>query len=321
MSVLFEKAPGKIILFGEHAVVYGQPAIAIPVTRVNATARVIPDLASEHAGIHVQALDIGLDADLEALSADDPLAKAIRLTLEELALIHIPAFTLQITSTIPIAAGMGSSAAISVAIIRALSAYLGKPFPPDLVSALAYEVEKIQHGTPSGIDNNVIAYQQPVFFRRDNPTEFLHIEQPTHWVIADTGETTPTRETVSDVNQLITNDPVGYGALIQRIGSIVEAARTPLIEGDLQRLGQLLYENQDLLEELEVSSSRLEILIKAARRAGAAGAKLSGGGRGGNMIALAPEKNIAAVEKALIEAGAKTTLMTTLTPWRIDDTA
>lgn len=314
MPVLFKKAPGKIILFGEHAVVYGQPAIAIPVTRVNATVRIFPNLDSDQADIRLQAPDIGIDADLESLPSDHPLETAIRLTMGELQLDRIPPLTLQLTSTIPLSAGMGSSAATAVAIIRALSAYLGKPLPPDVVSALAYEVEKIHHGNPSGIDNNVIAYQQPVYYKREHAIEFLTIEKPTHWLIADTGETTPTLETVSAVQKLLTNDPVGYGDIIQKIGSIVQTARSALIAGDLPGLGQLLDENQRLLEELEVSSTKLDILINAARNAGAAGAKLSGGGRGGNMIALVTEENISAVESALIEAGAKRTITTLLTP-------
>lgn len=312
MPVLFEKAPGKIILFGEHAVVYGQPAIAIPVTRVSAKAQVFPNFESDQRGIHIQAFDINLDADLEDLPTENPLATAVRLTLDELKPKRIPPLTLQLSSTIPIAAGMGSSAATSVAIIRALSAFLGKPLPPDVVSTLAYEVEKIHHGNPSGIDNNVIAYQQPVYFRREHPIEFLKIERPTHWVIADTGETAPTRETVNAVQKLLTSDPVGYGEIIQEIGGIVQTARLSLISGDLPKLGQLLDKNQHLLEALDVSSPKLETLINAARKSGAFGAKLSGGGRGGNMIALVSEDQLASVERTLIEAGAEKIITTML---------
>mgnify|MGYP001003853544 CR=1 FL=1 len=312
MPILFEKAPGKIILFGEHAVVYGQPAIAIPVTRVNATARVLPDFESDQRTIHIQALDINLDADLEDLPAEHPLGTAVRLTLEEVKPKRIPPLTLQLSSTIPLAAGMGSSAATAVAIIRALSSYLGKPLPPEVVSTMAYEVEKIHHGNPSGIDNNVIAHQKPVYFRREHPIEFITIEQPTHWVIADTGEKTPTRETVSAVQQLLKSDPERFEPIIQQIGNVVQQARLALISGDLPELGRLLDENQRLLEALDVSSPKLDTLIDAARTAGAFGAKLSGGGRGGNMIALVSENQITSVEHALIEAGAEKTITTIL---------
>lgn len=312
MPVIFGKAPGKIILFGEHAVVYGQPAIAIPVTKVKATARVLPNL-NKHAGqIHIQAPQVGLDADLSELPQDHPLAKAVWVTLNKINAPHIPSITLQISSTIPVSAGMGSGAAVSVAIIRALSAFLGEPLPPSDVSDLAYEVEKLHHGTPSGIDNNVIAHQKPVYFVRDEPIQFLRIEYPTHWVIADSGEKTPTRDTVSAVRALHAADADTYGDIFEKIGEVTRKARLALSQGDLTALGWLMNENQRLLTKLNLSTPRLDTLIHAARTAGAQGAKLSGGGRGGNIIALASTDKIEEVKNALDQAGAAQVMSTTL---------
>lgn len=312
MPIVFGKAPGKIILFGEHAVVYGQPAIAIPVTNVNATARIIPNLDAEPGHVRIEAVDIQLNADLDTLSDDHPLAAAVWLTLHEITPNHTPSFTLQISSSIPMTAGMGSGAAISVAIIRALSAFLGKPLPDSKVSELAFEVEKIHHGTPSGIDNSVVTYQKPVYFKRDEPIQMLKINHPTHWLIADTGEKTPTRETVSAVRALHAEDAETYGAIFRKIGDLTEKARQALIAGDLTTLGLLMDENQHLLEDLRVSSESLETLIQTARNAGAAGAKLSGSGRGGNMIALASPEKIRQIETALLEAGAVKVITTVL---------
>ena len=312
MPVLLGKAPGKIILFGEHAVVYGQPAIAIPVTKVYATAKITPDFAGSPGQIHLQARAIGLDADLADLEESHPHAQAVRLVLETFCPGHVPAFNLQIDSKIPVSAGMGSSAAVSVAIIKAVSAFLGTPLAPEGLSEMAYEVEKIHHGTPSGIDNNVIAHQQPVFFTKDQPVRFLQIEKATHWVIADTGEKTPTRETVSAVRALHAADAQHYEAIFGQIGALTQKAEGALIKGDLTALGWLMNENQRLLAQLNVSSARLEVLIQAARAAGAVGAKLSGGGRGGNMIALAEEEKIPIIEEALIKAGAEHTITTKL---------
>jgi len=312
MPIVFGKAPGKIILFGEHAVVYGQPAIAIPVTNVNATARIIPNLDAEPGHVRIEAVDIQLNADLDTLSDDHPLAAAVWLTLHEIAPNHTPSFTLQISSSIPMSAGMGSGAAISVAIIRALSAFLGKPLPDSKVSELAFKVEKIHHGTPSGIDNSVVTYQKPVYFKRDEPIQMLKINHPTHWLIADTGEKTPTRETVSAVRALHAEDAETYGAIFRKIGDRTEKARQALIAGDLTTLGLLMDENQHLLEDLRVSSESLETLIQTARNAGAAGAKLSGSGRGGNMIALASPEKIRQIETALLEAGAVKVITTVL---------
>jgi mevalonate kinase len=313
MPAIYAKAPGKIILLGEHAVVYGYPAIAIPVNKVYATARVFPDIGALKNEIHIKAPDIQFDALLSDLPEQHPFACAIRLTLEAIMLDHPPAITLIISSTIPIAAGMGSSAAITVAIMRALSNYLGKPLPAEKISTLAFEVEKIHHGTPSGIDNYVIAHQKPVFFTHNQPIEHLSVEQPTHWVIADTGEKTPTKETVADVRERHAADPNSIDGIFQQIGQITIKARPALITGDIDLLGGLMNENQRLLEQLTVSSRRLEDLIDAARIAGASGAKLSGGGRGGNVIALAPTQDTETIATALSNAGAAHVITTTLT--------
>jgi mevalonate kinase len=317
MPIVFGKAPGKIIIFGEHAVVYGQPAIAIPVHEVAATARVIPDLQSEPGHVRVLAPGIDLDSSLHALDASHPIAAAIHLTIEELGVKNLPSFILEITSTIPISAGLGSGAAVSVAIIRALSTFLGRNLPDDDISELAYEVEKIHHGTPSGIDNTVVTQAQPVYFIKGH-TETGHtlqtfsVPQPFHWVIADTGMKTPTRETVGDVRKAWEKDPVRLEEIFTRIGAIVKQAQRALTTGDPQTLGRLMDQNQTHLETLGVSSHELDLLIRTARQAGALGAKLSGGGRGGNMIALASEQKLDTVAKALSIAGATQVITTTL---------
>lgn len=312
MPIVFGKAPGKIILFGEHAVVYGQPAIAIPVLRVNATARVTPNINATPGLVHLQAAEIGLDADLSHLPEEHPLAAAVRATLAEITPHHTPAFTLQVNSTIPIASGMGSGAAVTVAIIRALSAFLGQPLPNARISELAYEVEKLHHGTPSGIDNTVITYQQPVYFKKETPLQILKIERPTRWLIADCGEKTPTKTTVAAVRALHAANPATTDAIFDHIGQISAAARAALIAGDLTILGRLMDENQSLLANLQVSSPALDRLIQAARQAGACGAKLSGGGRGGSMIALAALEDCDRISQALENAGATHVIATTL---------
>jgi mevalonate kinase len=316
MPVIFANAPGKIILFGEHAVVYGQPAIAIPVNQLKATARVMPNPSGQPGVIRIQAPQIQLDASLADLPIDHPIAAAVGLAFQAASINQPPAFTLQISSTIPISGGMGSSAAVSIAILRALTNFFGKPLTADQISALAYTVEEIHHGTPSGIDNNVIAHQKPVVYRRDQPIEFLSVKQPTHWVIGDTGETTPTHETVADVRQHFQANPERFSAFFEQIGDISRQAQQGLIDGDLPLLGRLMDQNQCLLEKMGVSSPALEHLNLAARRAGAMGAKLSGGGRGGNMIALAPSENTAEIKAALTDAGAKQVFTTILTKGR-----
>ena len=312
MAITYAKAPAKVILFGEHAVVYGQPAIAMPVTRVNATARILPQIDASQGQIQVQAPDIQLDKKLTDLPEDHPLAAAIRLTLTAIAPVHLPSLSVQISSTIPVAAGMGSSAATSVAIIHALSTFFGAHLSSEQISDLAFEVEKLHHGTPSGIDNNVIAHQQPVYFIKDQPIEFLKINHPTHWIVADTGEKTPTREAVAGVRERYQADPAAYTPILSAIGEITRQAREPLASGDLALLGPLLNENQDQLRMLGVSCDSLDGLIAAALQAGAFGAKLSGGGLGGNIISLANPENAQSIAAALEQAGARHVITTIL---------
>ncbi|HSD83362.1 MAG TPA: mevalonate kinase [Anaerolineae bacterium] len=298
-------ACGKIILFGEHAVVYGRPAIAVPVTQVQATALVEP---GEH-GLTIQAADLDRTIEIDPANTIDPLAAIVNLTLAHL---KYPRPNLKITmrSTIPIASGLGSGAAVSTAIVRALAQWFDTRLDAAEVNALVYEVEKLHHGTPSGIDNTVIAYQQPVYFVRGAPLQTFDVAQPFTVIIGNTGVASPTKIAVGDVRQGWESDRAWYEARFDQIGAIVQQARSAIESGAIDQLGPLMDQNQALLRELDVSSVELERLISAAQRAGASGAKLVGGGRGGNMIALVDDHNVAAVTAALKNTGAVSVIVT-----------
>ena len=317
MPAITATAPGKIILFGEHAVVYGQPAIAVPVNQVKARAIISPGIGQPRGSIYLQAPDIDLEDNLEAFPQDHPLAIVIKEVLQETGIDQPPAMIIRITSTIPVAAGLGSGAAVSVAIIRALSEYLGVLLPDERVSNLAFEVEKIHHGTPSGIDNSVITYQQPIYFSRgDGPRrpqmEIMRVKKPFILVIGDSGIPSPTAKTVGDVRKAWQGNKTAYQGLFQQTGRIAEKARTAINTGNNDLLGPLMNANQELLEKMGVSSPELARLIHAALEAGAQGAKLSGGGRGGNMIALASPEIAHQIASSLSEAGAVRTIITTV---------
>lgn len=294
-------APGKVILFGEHAVVYGRPAIAVPVTQVKATA--IVRSAPPGSGLTLIAGDLKKQIVLATAPEDEPLAAAARFTLAHLNADE-PDATITIRSTIPIASGLGSGAAVSTALVRALAGFLGHKLPPAEVSSLVFEVEKMHHGTPSGIDNTVVAYGQPVYFVRGQPIERLKVGRTFTLLIGDTGIPSPTGEVVAHVRRTWQREPAHYDALFDRIGDIVDEARQAIENGDIDALGPLMDENHDLLIELGVSSPKLDSLTEAARLAGALGAKLSGAGQGGNMIALVEDDYIEDVEIALKESGA-----------------
>jgi len=300
-------APGKVILFGEHAVVYGRPALAVPVTQVWAEANVAAGMPG--AGLTLWAQDLGEQVAVKDAPADHPLAAAARLTLARLNLAE-PDWRVNIHSTIPIASGMGSGAAVSAAIVRALADAAGQRLSPAAVSALVYEVEKLYHGTPSGVDNTVIAYSQPVYFVRGQPPQPFPIRQPFILAIADSGIASPTKITVGDVRRAWEREPAHFDALFDQVADIVEAARDAIADGAPDALGPLMDENHALLSEMGVSCPELDVLAAAARAAGAQGAKLSGGGRGGNLIALVTEETADAVEAALRSAGAVNVIVT-----------
>jgi mevalonate kinase len=223
---------------------------------------------------------------------------------------HIPACSITITSTIPIAGGMGSGAAVSASILRALSALLGRPLSDQQISELVFEVEQIYHGTPSGIDNTVITYARPVFFIKGKPIEILQVDHPYSLVIGDTGIKSPTSLAVGDVRRAWETEPQRFEALFDSIGEIVSSARRSIETGQVEALGRLMDENQTLLQQIGVSSPELDTLVEAARAAGALGAKLSGAGRGGSMIALVTPETSTEVISALERAGAKGTILT-----------
>jgi mevalonate kinase len=294
-------APGKVILCGEHSVVYARPAIAVPVSDMRAHAQVTPGPSGS--GVRLVASDLRQEVALADTDEFHPLGKVARLVLEHLATPE-PDAVLTVWSDLPIASGMGSGAAVTAAAAQALSAYCGTPLPPDVVSAMTYEVEKIHHGTPSGIDNTVIAWEKPVYFVKGEPPDTFDIYAPFHLLIANSGIASSTREAVAEVRRRWIKTPEYYDVIFNCIGAIARAARAAVEQGALQALGTLLNENHELLVKMGVSISKLDRMVRRAREAGALGAKLTGSGQGGNIIALVEAERRAAVEAALWEAQA-----------------
>jgi len=304
-------APGKIILFGEHAVVYGQPAIAVPVTQIQAQVTVEEGEAGQ--GIVIVARDLGrilTVGERETNEVISPLQAIVASTLECLGLGLEHHLTITIESTIPIARGLGSGAAVSTAMTRALAGYFSRELMAQEVSELVYEVEKLYHGTPSGIDNTVIAYQRPVYFIRDRKLETFPVGRPLLFVIADTGVESPTRMVVGAMRKAWEKSKDRYEALFGGVGDITVRARRAIEKGEVEQVGRLMDENHRLLQIMGVSSSELDALVEAARRSGALGAKLSGAGRGGNMIALVTPQTCESVDDALGKEGAQGVIQT-----------
>lgn len=300
-------APGKIILFGEHAVVYGRPALAVPVTQVHADVEVAD---SSRAGIWIDAPDISLKTELNELPDSHPLSVIIISTLNAIGVASRLSLAIHIHSSIPVASGLGSGAAVSVAIARAMSAHLGLPLEEDQVNQLVYGTESLYHGTPSGIDNTVITYACPVYFVKGQTIETLRVGAPFTIVIGDTGIPALTKESVADVRRLWKADLTHWEKIFDDVGDIARRARQAIGAGNALQLGDLMNLNHELLQSMTVSSPDLDRLVHVARSTGALGAKLSGGGRGGNMIALVKPDRAEIVANALRIVGAKHTIIT-----------
>jgi mevalonate kinase len=315
VKVTEASAPGKIILFGEHAVVYGRPAIAAPLTQVRATA-VVED--NPETGVILRALDLGREYDLQKADENDPFARAVHIVIASAGFFRMPDLIVAVRSTIPIASGLGSGAAMASAVIRALARHFSMEFMAtnEWVSDMTYQVETLLHGTPSGIDNTVVSYEQPVYFIRRQPVNLIEtfsVARPLHLLIADTGIASSTKAVVGDVRRQWEADRPRFEALFDHCGRIAAAARQAIEAGQIKELGMLMAENHAYLGEMTVSSPELDKLAAAAENAGALGAKLSGAGRGGNIIALVTPETETRVRQAFLEAGARQVLKSNLT--------
>ncbi len=304
MPAIFATAPAKAILLGEHAVVYGQPAIAIPLPQLQTKVTILASPIAPSGTIQILSPAIGLDAQITDLAEEHPIKKALSLLANHFNLSNLPAMKVLIHSDIPVAAGLGSGASVSVALIRAVSSFIGHPLHDEQVSAIAFEVEKIHHSTPSGIDNTVITFGRSLLFEHGKAMQFIDLKEAFDLIIADSGEKSSTRETVEMVRHDFQNAPHLYQDYFDNIGILVKQALFALQIGSMNTLGSLLTENQLILNKMKLSTPKLDDLIGAAMQSGALGAKLTGGGGGGCIIALVDSINSSKVRDALTEAGA-----------------
>ncbi len=304
MPVIPASACAKTILLGEHAVVYDEPAIALPVSNLRVSATIQPGIGLEPGTVIIKVPGLSLDTDLKSLPPQHPIAISIQATLDSLGIHEHPTFRLRLTNNFPLGAGLGGSAAIAVTIARGLSAFLGHPLGQAEVNAVAFRSEQSAHGNPSGIDNTVISLEKPIYFRRTHKEEIVKAGRMFSFLIANTGISKHTQDVVGDLAQKRIEDSE-IQKIMHEIGQVSKEGRGAFTSGNLGKLGVLMNENQSLLEKLEVSSNELRNLIEAACSAGALGAKLTGGGRGGCILALIDEVKREAIEYALSAAGAK----------------
>lgn len=278
-------AHGKIILLGEHAVVYGKPGIAAAISRgVSATAR--------EADADVLELEPWSRRVTPDAASDDPLRRAFAVALRSRSGDE-PKLSIRCDVGIPAGAGLGCSAAIGVAVISAIDEALGIRRSRLEVAEAAYVWEQVFHGNPSGIDNTMAAVGGIALYRKGQPLVPIVPKRPLPIVVAYSGESASTKETVASVARQRAKRPEEIDALLDAIESLVVNGRNAIETGDLRALGQLFDMNHMMLGSLMLSTEKLERMVAASRNAGALGAKLTGGGGGGCMIALVPDADAA----------------------------
>lgn len=293
MVIFYGKAPGKVILFGEHFVVSGNPAIAAAIKRSStAYTRSRRDewISIESKNLNVRAIykdgwmvTRGGRSRAKALTPLRALVEEARRRFKRRDGVDI-----SISSEIPIAAGLGSSASTAVSTAASLLMRYGAPFDRKAIIGLASTAERVVHGKPSGIDHTVIALGGVIAYK---PQEaFSPLSFPTFkLVVVNTRRFRSTGRLVAKVLEYLQSDPVRRGRILSEANEIVSKAVKTLSRGDLESLGKLMYRNHELLREVGASSPELDLIVKEAKDHGALGAKLTGAGGGGCAIILPRE--------------------------------
>jgi mevalonate kinase len=303
-------APAKIILFGEHFVVYGEPAIVLAIDkRAYAKAEFRDD---NKLFLRSSNLNLAGFFENENFKVEEGNPKEAKMKLEPLKcavekVLEISGekvgLNIEVSSTVPVAAGLGSSAAVASAVAAAVGALLNVKMAKEDVFRISFEAEKIMHGTPSGVDPAISTFGGALLFQMDTGFKPLDVKMDIPLVIGNTGVERLTRVQVSKVRSVRDKYPQIFESMMRAARETVLRAIEALKEGDLETLGELMNFNHALLYGLGVSDESLEWLINSARKAGALGAKLTGAGGGGCMIALTDKDKIEKVLEAVQRAG------------------
>ncbi len=293
---------GKVILFGEHFVVYGLPAIAGGISKKT--------LAKVEEGTK-PGIEI-IDNRLTAKGYKEKYVEQQKESMERMKPLLGVDFEknpvkITLSGDLYCASGVGASAASCVATARAISNYFQLELTNKQINACGLEGDKAYAGNPSGVDNTVSTYGSLVYFKKPNHMEQIQLKNPLHIVLGSTGVTTKTSEAVAGVKQRKEENQEEYSKLFNEAEILVNEARKTLEAGELEKIGEYMNKNHELLQKIGVSCKELDYLVTLARENGALGAKMTGGGLGGYMVCLAPNTETQnKISQAMEKQGFKT---------------
>ncbi|NLC05400.1 MAG: mevalonate kinase [Erysipelothrix sp.] len=300
MKIGIGHAHGKIILIGEHSVVYSQPAIALPFKGVQVSVKVTPSEDMTIDCIYHQGLLEEAPGQLDNIKA---------VTLEVFKRLNKQQnFNIHIESTIPQERGMGSSAAVANATIAAIYDYYDEVLDKQTQFELAQVAEAISHGDPSGLDALITVSDKPLYFVKGQEIAELDIETKGYLIIGDTGEKGQTKLAVQALGQRKLENPQLVDELIYGLGRLAHSVKELLKGNDLYTIGSIMNKSQQYLSQMGISNSSLNNLITISNQSGSLGSKLTGGGWGGCMLALSDDLILAQqIEEALLKNNARQT--------------
>ncbi len=305
---------GKVILFGEHFVVHGIPAIVCAL-HYKTTAVVEK---GDRPGVEL--IDNRPAAEGYKEAKKEHSWEAINLILKKMGIPADTPLRITLNGDLFAASGVGASAAFCTAIARALNDYYGMGLDDDGINEIAHEGEKGFHGNPSGVDDTASTYGGFLWFKKGDPrphVEKIDVPGPLYIVMGNSGTVANTKKAVALVREGKENNPEKFNPIFKRAEELVSEAREALEKYDLERVGELMNENHSLLRDMGLSTDVLEKMVSTAIQNGALGAKITGGGLGGYMVALVrDEEEQKRVENALLdlqkETGAKITTLSSV---------
>lgn len=303
---------GKVIIFGEHFVVHGLPSIVCAIgMKTTATVSVIKKM--DFSGFEVE--DLRPETPGYKKEKEAQMYKSISLMCDYCG-INLAKTPLKITfgGDLVAASGIGASAAACTAFARAVNDEFNFGFDDEKINEIAYEGEKGYHGTPSGVDNTASTFGGCLAFLKGPPPKFERIKMPSkvEIVMGNTGITANTQKVVEDVKALMKAEPEKTKKIFDEAEILIRDGRAALEAGDYRKVGELMNRNHELLQQLGVSCKELDLLVNIARENGAWGAKLTGTGRGGYMVALTPGKECQEKVARAIENAGFSVLKTTI---------